>query len=115
MIQRRIEKIVEEDNDDDDLIMKELEDLAQDGQYEDGISEGGNTSVDSKMDDTPSNYDLANQRFRDQEDMRDRVRNQLRRDDLGNEEDDMESQSEYAQLPGKKIKRRKKKPKKKKK
>lgn len=24
---------------------------------------GGNTSIDSKMDDTPSNYNAANQRF----------------------------------------------------
>jgi len=57
---------VEEDNDDDDMIMKELEELARDGER-DEMSEGGNTSVDSKMEDTPSNYNIANQRFMEQE------------------------------------------------
>jgi hypothetical protein len=45
--------------------MKELEELAniRDGEGGDAASEGGNTSVDSKMEDTPSNYNIANQRF----------------------------------------------------
>ena len=46
---------MEEDNDDDDLLMKELEDLANDR-----ASDGGNTSVESMMEDTPSNYNTAN-------------------------------------------------------
>ena len=56
-LQKRIDKIVEEDNDDDDMLMKELEDLANDR-----ISDGdaGNTSVESLMEDTPSNYNAAN-------------------------------------------------------
>ncbi len=72
-IARRIEQIVEEDNDDDDQIMKELEELANIRDGEDA-SGGGNTSVDSKMEDTPSNYNIANQRFMEQEQMRDRIR-----------------------------------------
>ena len=56
---RRIEQIVEEDGDDDDQIMKELEELANIRDGEEG-SEGGNTSVDSKMDITPSDYNLQN-------------------------------------------------------
>ncbi len=59
-LQKRIDKIVEEDNDDDDLLMKELEDLANDqGLLSDGEL-GGNTSVESAMEDTPSNYNAAN-------------------------------------------------------
>lgn len=50
------------------MLMKELEELAHDGQEEeddDGAggeepSEGGNTSVDSMMEDTPSNYNIPN-------------------------------------------------------
>lgn len=41
-LQKRIDQIVEEDMDDDDLLMKEVEKLAQGGQ-----SDAGNTSVDS--------------------------------------------------------------------
>jgi hypothetical protein len=41
--------------------MKELEDLANDQGISEGDDEnGGNTSVDSAMEDTPSNYDAAN-------------------------------------------------------
>lgn len=55
---------MEEENDDDDMLMKELEDLARKRDGDDAApSDGGNTSVDSMMEDTPSNYDLANQRF----------------------------------------------------
>jgi len=38
----------------------------QDGEIDDGAS--GNTSVDSKMGDTPANYNIPNQRFDDYED-----------------------------------------------
>ena len=64
MISKRIDQIMEEENDDDDMLMKELEELARkrDGD-EPAPSDGGNTSVDSMMEDTPSNYDIANQRF----------------------------------------------------
>jgi len=46
--------------------MKELEELARGKggkKGKDGKSEGGNTSFDSMMEDTPSNYNTANQRF----------------------------------------------------
>ena len=58
-LQKRIDKIVEEDNDDDDMLMKELEDLANDNDQS-GEDAGGNTSVESMMEDTPSNYNVAN-------------------------------------------------------
>lgn len=67
---------MEEDNDDDDQIMKELEELANMNEDDD---EGGNTSVDSMMEDTPSNYNLANQRFMDQLEMKERVKRQIRK------------------------------------
>ena len=73
-LQKKIDKIVEEDNDDDDMLMKELEDLAKDG----GVSEGGNTSVDSMMEDTPSNYNAANQRFNEVEDIKNRAKRNMR-------------------------------------
>lgn len=50
---------MEEDNDDDDLLMREIEDLAI-GDQSRGKSIGGNTSFDSMMEDTPSNYNAAN-------------------------------------------------------
>jgi hypothetical protein len=46
--------------------MKELEELANGRgpkQRIDGQSDGGNTSFESLMEDTPSNYNTANQRF----------------------------------------------------
>jgi chitinase len=39
--------------------MKEIEELGNGGED----SEGGNTSVDIRMEDTPSNYNLENQRY----------------------------------------------------
>ena len=39
--------------------MKELEELAQFEEEEDDVG-GGNTSVDSQMEDTPSNYNQLN-------------------------------------------------------
>ena len=73
-LQKKIDKIVEEDNDDDDLLMKELEDLANDG----GLSEGGNTSVDSMMEDTPSNYNAMNQRFNEVEEVKNRAKRNMK-------------------------------------
>lgn len=75
-LQKKIDKIVEEDNDDDDMLMKELEDLAkdhngdEDGQDGLDVSDGGNTSVDSMMEDTPSNYNALNQRFQEVENIK---------------------------------------------
>jgi hypothetical protein len=54
--------------------MKELEDLANDG----GLSDGGNTSVDSMMEDTPSNYNTANQRFNELEQMKNAAKRNVR-------------------------------------
>ena len=53
---KKIDRIIEEDNDDEKM-MAELEKLVDE---EGEISEGGNTSVDSLMEDTPSNYNAAN-------------------------------------------------------
>jgi hypothetical protein len=110
-LQKRIDKIVEEDNDDDDLLMKELEDLANDQ----GISDGGagNTSVDSAMEDTPSNYDAANQRYNEIENIKNQALRNLRNQHRVPE--DIELESEYSYLPGKKLKKKKKKKKSKKK
>lgn len=45
------------------MLMKEVEKLAQ-GTNSDGDDDGaGNTSVESQMEDTPSNYNVLNQRF----------------------------------------------------
>jgi hypothetical protein len=52
--------------------MKELEDLANNGGVSDG--DGGNTSVDSMMEDTPSNYNAANMRFNEIEDIKNRAK-----------------------------------------
>jgi len=71
-LQKKIEQIAEEEDDDDqhrdDDIDKELRELAGDS-----ISEGGNTSVDSLMEDTPSNYNAANQRFNEIEQLKNRA------------------------------------------
>jgi hypothetical protein len=56
-LQKRIDKIVEEDIDDDDMLMREVEKLAQ-GTNSD--PDAGNTSVESQMEDTPSNYNIMN-------------------------------------------------------
>lgn len=61
-LQKRIDQIVEEDLDDDDMLMKEVEKLAQGGNS-DQDDDAGNTSVESQMEDTPSNYNVLNQRF----------------------------------------------------
>lgn len=67
--------------------MKELEELAngnnqrkgtrqQQQNQEDGghMSDGGNTSVDSMMEDTPSNYNALNQRFLEVENVKRKAR-----------------------------------------
>jgi hypothetical protein len=74
-LQKRIDRIVEEDNDDDDMLMKELEDLANDRESD---GDGGNTSVESMMEDTPSNYNTANQRFNEIEDIKNRAKRNMR-------------------------------------
>lgn len=61
-MQQKIDKIVEgagREEEDERILMKELEELA--GAQPDGPhSDGGNTSVDSMMEDTPSNYNALN-------------------------------------------------------
>ena len=42
------------------MLMKELEELAHEGEGGIEHSDGGNTSVDSMMEDTPSNYNIPN-------------------------------------------------------
>jgi len=65
-----------DEEEDEDMLMKELEELANDG---------GNTSVESGMEDTPSNYNELNQRF--VEDVKTRARkkvsNQIEEEDVG--------------------------------
>lgn len=56
--------------------MKELEDLANGGNISDG--DGGNTSVDEMMEDTPSNYNAANQRFNEIEEIKNRAKRNMR-------------------------------------
>lgn len=99
---------MEEDGDDDDLLMKELEDLANGDDC--APSEGGNTSVDSQMEDTPSNYNLANGRLQDEQ-MRQNAREARGRGLIA---EDLDLESEYGDLPGRRTKRKPKKKKKKK-
>ena len=94
--------------------MKELEDLANDQGISDGEGgAGGNTSVDSAMEDTPSNYDAANQRYNEIENIKNQAMRNLRNQQRVPE--DIELESEYSYLPGKKLKKKKKKKKAKKK
>ena len=72
-IQKKIDKIIEEDNDDD--ITTEIEELAGGDPFSEN---GGNTSVDSLMEDTPSNYNIANQRYNELENMKNNVKRRLR-------------------------------------
>jgi len=104
--------------------MKELEELAgakPDGQH----SDGGNTSVDSMMEDTPSNYNALNQRFMEVEAVKNqakrnmRAKNQAKRNMRAQQmvaegDDDEEEASEYSYLPDRKLRKKKKKKKKKK-
>lgn len=65
-LQQKIDKIVEGEGDDEGMLMKELEELANNNRGKpqaERLSDGGNTSVDSMMEDTPSNYNALNQRF----------------------------------------------------
>ena len=113
---RRIDQILEEENDDDELLMKELEELAAfkgEGQpprhIETGVkSDGGNTSMDSMMEDTPSNYNAMNQRIQEQEQVKDRAR-QFRGSPVM-EDEEWEEGSHYPEGRGfKKVRRKKKK------
>lgn len=60
--------------------MKELEDLANDNPDADARrhSDGGNTSVDSMMEDTPSNYNALNQRFMEVEAVKNQAKKNMR-------------------------------------
>ena len=68
--------------------MQELEELANGGglpgAQEDRaratgrLSDGGNTSVDSMMEDTPSNYNALNQRFIDVENVKNYAKRNMR-------------------------------------
>lgn len=42
------------------------------------MSDGGNTSVDSMMEDTPSNYNALNQRFMEVENVKRKARQNMR-------------------------------------
>jgi hypothetical protein len=68
------------------MLMKELEELAngnpvavaKNGERNGRLSDGGNTSVDSMMEDTPSNYNALNQRFLEAEDVKNKARKNVR-------------------------------------
>ena len=79
------------------------------------MSDGGNTSVDSMMEDTPSNYNALNQRFLEVENVKRKARQNVRAQQQveENEEED-EEVSEYSYLPDRKMRKKKKKKKKKK-
>lgn len=87
-LQKKIDKIVEgEGNEDDEgMLMKELEELANGApggaegnrRERDRLSDGGNTSVDSMMEDTPSNYNALNQRFMEVEAVKNQAKRNLR-------------------------------------
>jgi|LauGreDrversion4_2_1035121.scaffolds.fasta_scaffold33089_7 hypothetical protein len=125
-MQKKIDKIVDGDED-EGMLMKELEELAKGGPGaapgEGGIdqrnatarlSDGGNTSVDSMMEDTPSNYNALNQRFMEVENVKNKARKNMGRQTQvqeGNEED--EEGSEYSYMPNRRMKKKKKKKKKK--
>jgi len=110
-IAKRIDQIVEEDNDDDEMLMKELEELAKGkkggnkGNFDD---DGGNTSFDSLMDETPSNYNVANQRFMEQEAMKQRARGG-KHGEIIKEDMDVESDDYDGNLKKRRIKKKKKK------
>lgn len=119
-LQKKIDKIVEDNNDDDDgILMKELEELANGGERgADGgrtgrLSDGGNTSVDSMMEDTPSNYNALNQRFVEVENVKNQARRNMRVQQQVPEGDEEEG-SEFSYLPDRRMRKKKKKKKKKK-
>ena len=91
-MQKKIDKLVDGADEDDGMLMKELEELvkgtngpAGKGQGADPrnatgrFSDGGNTSVDSMMEDTPSNYNALNQRFMEVENVKNKARKNMRR------------------------------------
>lgn len=122
-MQQKIDKIVEgagrgADEDDEGILMKELEDLANDNPDADARrhSDGGNTSVDSMMEDTPSNYNALNQRFMEVEAVKNQAKKNMRTQQQVREHDeDEEDFSEYSYLPDMKMRKKKKKKKSKKK
>lgn len=109
---QRIDQILEEDNDgDDDMLMKELEDLArykgEDEQMfdEEVISDGGNTSYDSMMGETPSNYNALNQMQHNT----DQVRSNAKRMRAAPVPEDLELESDDGRELQKKRRKKKKK------
>lgn len=103
--------------DDEGMLMKELEELAnepQEPRNNNGrLSDGGNTSVDSMMEDTPSNYNALNQRFLEVEAVKNQAKRNLRAQQQVPEGDEEEEDvSEYSYLPDRKMKKKKKKKKK---
>ena len=117
-IAKRIDQIVEEDNDDDEMLMQELEELAN-GKVrgagkkkgQDEQSDGGNTSYESMMGVTPSQFNDANQRFMEEEKMKQRMRKANQNNEAIAE--DMDILSDYSNtnlgLRSKKVKKKKKK------
>jgi hypothetical protein len=83
-LQKKIDKIVDgaENEDDEGMLMKELEELANGNpngrKNAERMSDGGNTSVDSMMEDTPSNYNALNQRFMEVEGVKQQAKRNLR-------------------------------------
>ena len=122
-MQQKIDKIVEgagrgADEEDEGILMKELEDLANDNPDADARrhSDGGNTSVDSMMEDTPSNYNALNQRFMEVEAVKNLAKKNMRAQQQVREHDEDEEEfSEYSYLPDMKMRKKKKKKKSKKK
>ncbi len=91
-MQKKIDKIVDGDGDEDDgMLMRELEELAKGdpnaanappgggrNNATGRLSDGGNTSVDSMMEDTPSNYNALNQRFLEVDNIKNKARKNIR-------------------------------------
>ena len=73
------------------------------------FSEGGNTSVDSLMEDTPSNYNAANQRFNEVENIKNKAKRNMMRQVRVPEEVEMESEYSYMPMDRKPKKKKKKK------
>jgi hypothetical protein len=91
-MQKKIDKLVDGGDEDEGMLMKELEELAKgvpggagkgeaiDPRNATGrLSDGGNTSVDSMMEDTPSNYNALNQRFMEVENVKNKARKNMGR------------------------------------
>lgn len=61
------------------MLMRELEELANNRKPQaERLSDGGNTSVDSMMEDTPSNYNALNQRFQEVDAVKQQAKRNMR-------------------------------------